>query len=66
VGCVQNWEEHVCIYIGEMNVACVGSSCLPLQANRGLLRTTVRCVHPTEAWFNIHVSMFKKNLDEAQ
>jgi hypothetical protein len=58
VECTQNWEEHVCIYIGEMNVACVGSSCLALQAKRVLLCTTVGCVLATEAWLNIHVSMF--------
>jgi hypothetical protein len=64
VGCAQNWEEHICIYISEMNVACVGSSCLALQAKRVLLRTTVGCVLATEAWLNIHVSMFQKNLDD--
>jgi hypothetical protein len=35
------------IYIGGMNVASVGSSCLSLEANRGFLRTTIWCVLPT-------------------
>jgi hypothetical protein len=44
VRCGHIWEEEVCIYIGEMNVASGGSSCLSLQANRGFLRTNVRCL----------------------
>jgi hypothetical protein len=47
VGCGHIWEEEVCIYIGEMNVASGGSSCLSLQANRGFLRTNVRCLLAT-------------------
>jgi protein associated with RNAse G/E len=62
----KKWEEHVCIYIGEMNVPCVASSCLAQEAKHVLLCTTVGCVLATEAWLNIHVMFNREGIFDAQ